>query len=82
MRAAQLVIFERRVRVELFIDREASGGELRRGGTSDQDSFDHSCFFHVAADVTPYDYLTEPVNDPRFIDVVGGHLKFYPIAGG
>ena len=35
MRAGQLVIFERRVGVEIFIDRQAGGGELRRGRASD-----------------------------------------------
>ena len=82
MRAAHFLAFERRIRVKLFIDREASGGELRRGGTSDQDSFDHSCFFHGDRRGCLKNWLAEPVNDPRFIDVVGGHLEFYPIAGG
>ena len=35
MRAGQLVILERRVRVEIFINREAGSGELRRGRASD-----------------------------------------------
>ena len=35
MRAGQLVILERRVRVEIFINREAGSGKFRRGRASD-----------------------------------------------
>ena len=35
MRASQLVILQRRVRVEIFIDRETRRSELRCGGASD-----------------------------------------------
>jgi len=39
-------------------------------------------FFAGAAGVVIKLVLAEAIDDPRFVDVVRGHLEFYPIAGG
>jgi hypothetical protein len=80
MRAVELLVLNLSIGPELLLDRLTGRSELGGGRASYEKTLDDwSVCFGGSCD---HKILSEAVNDASFIDVVGGHFHFNPIANG
>lgn len=80
MRAVELLVLDFRISPELFLDRLTGRGELGGGWASHEETLnDRSVWFGGSCD---HKILSEAIDDASFIDIVGGHFHFDPIANG
>jgi hypothetical protein len=85
VRAAQFVVFNLGAGPQAFLDRFAGRRQFRGRRASDQDAFNDwsLCFFwHCGCKKLHKIRLAKPINDARFVDIVGGHFQLHPVADG
>jgi hypothetical protein len=80
VRAVELLVLDLGIGPQLFLDRLTGRSEFGGGRASHEETLDDwSVCFGGRCD---HKILSEAVDDASFIDVVGGHFHFDPIANG
>jgi hypothetical protein len=85
VRAGQFVVLDLGGSPQAFLDRFTGRRQFRGRRASDQDAFNDwsLCFFwHCGCKKLHKIRLAKPINDARFVDIVGGHFQLHPVADG
>jgi len=80
MRAGQFVVLDLGLLPQALFDRLTGWRQFRGRRASDQDAFNNwSGFFFWGRGY--HKFLSKPINDARFIDIIRRHFEFYPVPG-
>lgn len=80
VRAGHFVVLDLGSGPQTFFDRLTCRRQFRSRRTSDQDAFNNwSGFFFWGRGY--HNFLSKPINDARFIDIIRRHFEFHPVPG-